>query len=86
MMPCKCIEDITKAMEGYIAGKYKKPVKNVSLVEILFMFPDLAFVTHSTFEIELEGQKIKETIKINHSYCPFCGKQIDYEKRQAKKL
>lgn len=76
-MNCTCIEDIEKkALDKLIEkGKFNKPVKAVKMQGVVIQFGGNQAVacTSNALEIELEGQKKKQTMSMLHSFCPFCG-------------
>ncbi|BBE51166.1 hypothetical protein OYT1_ch1619 [Ferriphaselus amnicola] len=77
-MNCDCLTEIkAKLLEYVTRPKYfKKPVKRLELSGITMLLQDNKFVTRtcSQVEVELEGQKKKETFPMVHSFCPYCGK------------
>ncbi len=78
---CNCVTDIEKKLldRAKEPGCYKKPVERVSMRSVGFPIIDgkLLMKTCSDIEITLEGQKKKETTKLFHNYCPFCGVKYD---------
>jgi len=80
-MNCTCVSDLEKKLLAHFSeqGKYKKPVKGVRILGIAITFGrnETKIRTCSSIEVELEGQKKKETISMFHTFCPFCGIKQD---------
>lgn len=81
-MNCDCIESIEKDAKARLSeqGRYKKPIKEVKMQGVIIRVTKdmgLQSATASTLQIELDGQKKKETMHMVHSYCPFCGTKIE---------
>jgi len=83
-MNCTCVSDIEKRLLAHCIekGKYKKPVKGVRMLgtAITIGGNEAKIRTCNSIEIELEGQKKKETISMFHTFCPFCGIKQDDKK------
>lgn len=81
-MNCGCIARIEKDVTTRLGeqGRFKKPIKKVEMQGVVIrVTKDLGLqsATANTLQIELEGQKKKETMQMMHSYCPFCGTKIE---------
>lgn len=77
---CDCIEKIEKNIKVAATENraYKKNIKKVSIKGKVFGIGEtVKLITVSEFEVELEGQKKKEIVKVAHSYCPFCGEETE---------
>lgn len=76
---CNCISELEENLKALAEekGMYKKPIKSVSMAGKTLSIGgnQLNSVVVHDFEIELEGQKKRKTIKIKHSHCPFCGEK-----------
>lgn len=76
-MNCTCISDIEKKILDRLIekNKFNKPVKAVKMQGVVIQFGSNQAVlrTSNTLEIELEGQKKKQSINMLHGFCPFCG-------------
>lgn len=72
---CDCLKRIETEIRNKCQDQFKKPISNVSCAGNVLSFTDGKTKTTTTFNIELEGQKKRESIKIAHSYCPFCGEK-----------
>ena len=72
---CECVGKIEKDIKDRVKDDYKKPVKEVKLAGKILSFGDGKVKATSTFNVELEGQKKTETVKLVHAYCPFCGEK-----------
>jgi hypothetical protein len=77
-MNCDCLTEIKAKLLEHVKrpGHFKKPVKRLELLGITMLLQDNKFITKtfSQVEVELEGQKKKETFQMVHSFCPYCGK------------
>ncbi len=74
-MNCNCIDTIEQNVldrEKYDGRK----IDSVKFISMAYMMPDFSIVTNSELELELEGLKRPKIVKINHTFCPFCGKSI----------
>lgn len=80
-MNCGCITRIENDVKATLIeqGRFKKPIKDVTMKGVVMVVSDdlgLQSITANEIQIELEGQKKKETLRMVHSYCPFCGAKI----------
>lgn len=78
---CNCVKYIEKQVNENLSslGKYKKPIKCVSMTGIGYPIYDGNVCTRTAnyIEVELEGKKKNEQLTMFHSFCPFCG--VKYE-------
>jgi hypothetical protein len=73
---CDCVSRVEGEIKDHVQGDFKKPIKDVRLAGKVLSFEDGKTTTTSVFNIELEGQKRIETVKLAHSFCPFCGEKM----------
>ena len=72
-MKCNCIKEIQeKIQEAHPIWNGKKVVSVKVPVVYIFSNPPRS-VTQTNIEIEVENQKKKYEVGLNHTYCPFCG-------------
>ena len=79
-MNCNCIEDVEKKVletETYD----KRKILSTQIIGCSYMMPTFEKVTNTEIELELEGLKKPKVVKIQHSYCPFCGTKIKKEEQ-----
>ena len=76
-MNCTCISDMENKALAQLkeSDQFNKPVKAVRIKGVVIQFGGTKAVvrTINVLEIELEGQKKKQTMSMVHSFCPFCG-------------
>jgi hypothetical protein len=81
-MKCNCIEELPKKYLEHekVNNKYSK----AELIDVVLSFDTGKFQTKSTIEatlIKSRGRKKIDKINIVHSYCPFCGKATEFNKK-----
>ncbi len=75
---CNCIDEMTKKLREHYDGKFKKPIKTITLQTCL-NFKSGGVDTYSEVKIALVGQKKEETAILAHTFCPFCGVKLREE-------
>jgi hypothetical protein len=72
---CECVTRIQTEMKEKCQGQFRKPIASVACAGLVLSFNDGRTRSTTTFNVELEGQKKLESVKITHSYCPWCGEK-----------
>lgn len=75
---CKCLTnreaDIKKKIQS---DNPKKKIKDVTLQTALTFVGKISRRSYTEIYVEYENQKRKETINLFHTFCPFCGVEIE---------
>jgi len=73
---CDCVEKIESDIKEKCQKNYKKNISSVICAGKILELKGGKVKTTSMFNIELEGQKKIEEIKVAHSFCPYCGVSV----------
>jgi hypothetical protein len=72
---CECIKRIEGEIKEKCQKDYRKPIHAVACAGKVLSFDDGKVKLTSTFTVELEGQKKAETVRMAHTFCPWCGEK-----------
>lgn len=86
-MQCDCISKMPLQALGQIkVWKNKKILKAEIKETSLRLGPPVQTNTYSHLTLTLENTKRPVDVMLVHAFCPFCGKKIDIEADELKKL
>lgn len=78
-MNCNCLKELpAKALEAFNHNYEGKKIMKAEVYETGFIFGKKSGnITYSRLELTIEGRKRPVFQNLLHSFCPFCGVEIN---------